>query len=453
MVTQSERVPPAAKLASFIADLKYPEIPREGIRTAERAFVDTAGVTVAGKSKSPGTSAMEIAIREPGDVTLIGGNGKSSLFAAVFANATSGHALDFDDTALAATDGHPSVPMVAPLLAIGEQNGVSGRELLTAYISGFETQAYLNAPITPGHYEGGWHATATLGTFGAAAATAKLLDLPSSSIAHALNIAASMPAGLKRNFGSDTKPVHAGHAARAGTTAALLAGEDVDANEDAIGGEKGFFDLYRGNEAPDSTALYELGDQWRIVTHGIDIKKYACCYYTHAAIYGTEVVKKDKEINPATVEQVRILASQGAADAVQHDNPISPTQAKFSMPYLIAYTLINGTVDLRAFKESIIHDQEVQALRERITFDVDSDRLYNDFGATIEIELTDGSVYKLNQDQPPGTHTNPLSDTELREKFEMCMTTQFNEPEISEIYDLLDSLREVDDISEITALL
>ncbi|MFB6165829.1 MAG: MmgE/PrpD family protein [Haloarculaceae archaeon] len=453
MVSAAGRAPPATELGAFVADLAFADVPESARRTAERAFVDTIGVTLSGAAEGAGANAMALTERESGDVALVGQSASSAFGEAVFANATAGHALDFDDTALAATDGHPSVPMVAPLLAVGAREGASGRELLTAYVAGFETQAYLDAPITPGHYEGGWHATATLGTFGATAAVAKLLDLPAETVATALNIAASLPAGLKRNFGTGTKPVHAGNAARAGVTAARLAAEGVDADPDAIGGERGFFDLYRGDGDPDRSALPTLGDQWALATDGIDVKKYACCYYTHAAIYATERLRDGAAIDPGAVERVRVTASQGAADAVVHDDPASPTQAKFSMPYLVGYALAEGTVDLAAFDPAALDDSQVQGLRERVAFAVDPDRAYDDYGVTVTIETDDGQRHERVQDHPPGTHDDPLSDAELREKFDMCAARAPTDVDAAAVYEHLDDLRTVADVGTITALL
>lgn len=453
MSAQSERESPATEIASFITEVTFSDLPPETIRTAKRAFIDTIGVTLAGVKAGAGLHVMDVLAQEQGKTTLIGRDKQSSLFEAVFANATAGHALDFDDTALAAMDGHPSTPLVAPLLAVGEREHSAGRDLLTAYVVGFEAQAYLNTPITPGHYEGGWHATSTLGTFGAAAATASLLDLPSSTTEEALNMAASMPAGLKRNFGTMTKPIHVGHAARSGVTAALLSMEGVDADTNAIGGERGFFDLYRGDREPDMMELPDLAEGWSLLTDGIDLKKYACCHYTHAAIYGIAILAEQHDLNPSTVDQIRVEASQGAADAVEHDDPDTSTQAKFSMPYVVAYALVNGTVDLEAFDENAIDDPTVQAIREQVVFEVDDDRSYSSNAASITVETTDGTIYEHIQERPPGSHENPLTNDELREKFMQCGTRTLSENTAQEAYRALESLSEVDDITEVTAIL
>lgn len=444
---------PEEHLASFIYGLSFSDIPEDIVRTVERAFVDTIGVTLAGSDARGGSSAMKVAEQESGSSSLFGYIEQANLPEAVFANATAGHALDFDDTALAATDGHPSVTMVAPLIAIGERERATGRDVLAGYVAGFETQAYLNASISPDHYETGWHATATLGTFGSAAATAFVLDLSAPAIRRALTIAASMPAGLKRNFGTETKPVHAGHAARSGVTAALLAADGVDADPHAVSGEQGFFDLYTGDRMPDFDVEYELGERWALRSDGIDVKKYPCCYYTHTSIYGTKQLVEQHGIESEDIVRVQIEASRGATDAAYVDNPETTLQAKFSMLYLVAYTVVNGTVDLSAFEEAALDDPAVKAVQEHVVFDADKQRSYDSYGASITVETVDGEQYERAQERPPGTHDEPLTDAELQQKFEMCATSVLLEKAAEAVYDRLNSLRTVEDVSEITATL
>jgi len=231
---------PDAELAAFVADLGFEDLPDGAVRTTERVFVDTAGVTVAGAAEGAGELAVERtgALSGGGDATLVGADAAASVTDASFANATAGHGLDFDDVTWGVW--HPSVPMVAPILAVAERAGATGREAITAYVAGYETQCYLAHALLPSHYERGWHPTATVGRFGAAAAAASLLGPDTDRTRHALGIAASTAAGLKANFGSATKPLHAGLAARDGVAAGLLAAGGIGAGADPIGGEGGF---------------------------------------------------------------------------------------------------------------------------------------------------------------------------------------------------------------------
>ena len=439
----------ATELANFVSDLEPSDVPEGGLRVAERAILDTVGVTLAG-AKTDAAEAALTAIGTSGGSTTVLGRGESlGASDAAFINGTAGHALDFDDVALAATDGHPSVPMVAPLLAVGEREKSSGTELLTAFVAGFETQSYLSRPISPGHYEGGWHATSTIGVFGATAAVASLLDLSESETAHALSMAASMPAGLKRNFGSTTKPIHAGQAARSGLTVALLAAEGATADPNAIDGDRGFFDLYRGDGIPDLDRRYELGTRWAIVDDGIDVKKYPCCYYTHSAIYAAIGLKNQHELTADTVDTVVVTASRGAADALQHEDPQTGLEAKFSMQYLIARALTDGDVGLSAFDDENIEDPVVQSVRERVSLVVDDDLSYDSNAARVEVSTQDGEAYELFREQPPGTHADPLSAAELHDKFRMCAERALEPVEIDSAIEALDDLRSVSDIGNV----
>ncbi len=436
----------ATELATFTTSLSPDDIPEQALRLAERAILDTVGVTLAGAAADAGAIATTAVSDGTGETTLLGRAETRPLSDAVFSNATAGHALDFDDVALAAMDGHPSVPMVAPLLAVAERENASGRDVLTAFVAGFETQCYLSRPISPGHYEGGWHATSTVGVFGAAVAVSKLLELPQARVEHALGIAASMPAGLKRNFGSTTKPIHAGQAARSGTTAALLAAEDATADAAAIDGERGFFDSYQGDGKPDLERLPELGTRWSLLEDGIDVKKYPCCYYTHAAIYAASELTDTHGLAPEEIDDVVVTASQGAADALAHDDPSTGLEAKFSMPYLIASAIARERVDLAAFDDEHIDDQPVQSVRERVSLTVDDELPYDSNAAAVEITTRSGERHEQFQAKPPGTHDDPLSDDELHEKFRLCAEHAPDAVDIDGACADLDALRTLSDV-------
>lgn len=437
-----------ATLARFVADLTVDDVPTEAIRLAERAILDTVGVTLAGAGTDATASALGTAF-DPGETTVLGRNERLPLADAVFVNGTAGHALDFDDVALAAMDGHPSVPMVAPLLAVGEREGATGSDVIAAYVAGFEAQNYLSRPLSPGHYEGGWHATATVGLFGAAAAVANLLGLSREETVNALSIAASMPAGLKRNFGTTTKPLHAGQAARSGTTAALLAAEDATADPTAIEGDRGYFDLYRGEGDPDLGRLPELGERWSLLADGVDVKKYPCCYYTHAAVYAAIQLAEDHDLRPDDVDEVVVTASRAAADALHHDDPDTGLEGKFSMPYVIGRAIATREVGLEAFEDDAVDHEAVQAVRERVTLAVDDDLPYDSNAATVVVTTRGGETHERFQERPPGTHDDPLSAEELREKFRMCAAHAPAEVDADAALEGLDDLRSVPDVRQV----
>ena len=421
---------PEAVLSAFIAGLDFGTLPDAAVDLAERAVVDTVGVTLAGADADAGARAGRFALATAGEgfdngtdtdlaagAAMIGRSGRAPVQTAALANATAGHALDYDDLSWA-MDGHPSVPMVAPILAVGEATGATGADAVTAYVAGFETQCYLAEPVSPTHYERGWHPTATFGTFGATAAVCSLLDCDVATTRRALAVAASMPSGLKRNFGSMTKPLHPGLAARSGVTAALLADGGFTADDAPISADGGFFDLYAdGAEKPPAPP----GDPFRSLTEGLNVKYYPCCYFTHAAITATAGLVADHDLAPTDVERVEVSASRGADDALSHPTPETGLEAKFSMEYCVAAAVCHDRVGLGSFADDALADPAVEAIRETVEFDVDSDLPYDDHAATVRVVTADETYRRAGVD-PPGVKEDPLTDGQLREKFIQCAT-------------------------------
>lgn len=423
-----------SRLTAIVTDLDPEAIDEQTTKPVERAFVDTVGVTLAGFSTEVGGSVSRW-LPDGGLVALSGRTDPEHALAL----GTAGHALDYDDLSWA-IDGHPSVVLVPPILALTGETDVSGRDAVAAYVAGFEVMSAVAAPISPEHYETGWHATATFGAFGAAAAAAWLLDLAPEETRNALCIAASTPAGLKRNFGSMTKPLHAGFAARSGLTAALLARDGVTADSEAIGGEGGFLDLYGDPHGAESPKGRYIDDQ------GIHTKAYPCCYFTHTAIAATQSLTAEHGIRPPDVESIAVEASRGAADALAHSDPETGLEAKFSMEYAVASALARERVDLATFEEPALSDPVVQRLRERVTFRVDPDLAYDAHTATVHIESSEGTAER-RQENPPGTYGHPLSESRRRAKFLDCATRTLERGRAERLYDDLEAFAEADSIA------
>jgi len=433
---------PERALGEFVATLDYEDLPEGSVETITRAFVDTVGVTLAGAAEGAGHIAVESAGLQPADgspATLLGVDADDPPASVALRVGTAGHALDYDDLSWA-MDGHPSVTLVPPLLALAEAADADGRDLVTAYAAGFEAECALAAPVSPAHYEDGWHATATFGTFGAAAAAARLLGLDAEATRRALCIAASMPAGLKRNFGSMTKPLHAGLCSRSGVTAARLARDGLTADAAAVSGEKGFWDLY----GPEERGAFAVGDRWRLREEGIHVKAYPCCYFTHTAIAATQDIVADG-VDPAEVERVTVEAGPGAADALHHADPDTGLEAKFSMEYCVASAAVRDRVGLGAFRDDAVDDPAVQALRERVSFAVDDTLDYDSHEAVVRVETGDGTVER-RRENPPGTHDDPLSEADFRAKFTECAGTVLADGAAEGLYESLSSLASISEL-------
>lgn len=439
---------PAKDIASFASELTFDDIPDEAVRLTERCFIDTVGVTLVGTTEGAGKTAISVidSLSDGGDNRLIASGGRATVTDAAFANGTASHGIDFDDVSPGV--GHPSPPLVSAILAAGEAEDVSGKDAIVAYIAGFETQQYLAAAISDSHYARGWHSTSTFGTFGSTVAVGTLLGLDQTKLAHALNIAASMPAGLKKNFGSMTKPMHVGNAARAGISAAYLANDGFTAADAAVGDDGGFLDLYCGGTPPDMTAFHSLGDEWMILERGVNVKKYPCCYFTHTSIAGAQYLVNEYDIEPQDIQHVDVLTTEAAKGALHYADPDTGLEGKFSMEYTVASAIARERVGLEAFDDENIDDAPVQAIREVVDFRVDDSIQSGE--STVTIETNDGNSYTHTQDEPPGTHSNPLTDDELKEKFLMCADRAIDQDTAQSAYSQLNSLR---DQSRLTSIL
>ena len=289
----------------------------------KRVSLDCLGAALAGYSHPIGKIITDF-VKESGGspkATVIGAGFKTSPHEAALANGTMAHALDYDDYSLVLA-GHPSVSLLPSILAIGEDRGISGKKVLTAYIVGFEIESKLGAGVNFRHYELGWHATCTLGTLGAAAACSSILGLDIEKTRMALGIAASEASGLRQNFGTMTKPFHAGLSARNGVIAALLAEKGFTADKNILEAEFGFCNLFCGKGEYDSERITSnLGNPFAIFEPGISIKPYPSCGGTHTALDAMLYLAKENDINPSDVEEIGVDVPELLPRVLIHSNP------------------------------------------------------------------------------------------------------------------------------------
>lgn len=295
------------KLVDFIVDANRRRIPEEAINKAKLAVLDWIGVTLAGSSNSAArllAGLIKENVSQP-LATVVGQGFKTSIFSAAFINGTAGHALDYDDTASLSIPFHPSVPILPAVLALGEARQESGKKIIEAYLLGYEIEAKLAEALTGDHFEEGWHATATVGTLGATAAVCNILELNPEQTRTALGIATSMTGGVRENFGTMTKPLQVGNAARNGTLAGLLAQRGFTASLEIFDGKFGFFKLYSPVGSRIRTEYLEnLGKPFSIVSPGLSIKPYPSCRATHSSIDATLNVAKQNSIAADDVEAI-----------------------------------------------------------------------------------------------------------------------------------------------------
>src|SRR5262245_57823770 len=313
-------------LAEFVVGAKPPADARA---VATRAVLDTIGVALAGVGEPAARIVQRVVTPgASGPCAVLGTHARASADAAALANGTAAHALDFDDMCFVSL-AHPSAPLVAAALAAAELADASGRALLDAYVVGFEIEGRLGRTMNPRHYERGWHCTSTLGTIGAAAASARLLGLDVDATARALAIAASEVSGLKENFGTMVKPLHAGLAARNGVLAAQLAQAGMTASRDAITGAQGL--LVATSSERDRAALEEaIGDlrtRWEICETGITVKLYPSCAATHPMLDVLLDMKREHGFTADDIDAIDVGVDPITPTVLIYDRPATGLEA------------------------------------------------------------------------------------------------------------------------------
>ncbi|WP_436933828.1 MmgE/PrpD family protein [Halovenus marina] len=419
-----------AALARRVDSLADEELAPETVTDIERAFVDTVGVTYGGLADGAGARVVRIhdteyeqgRVPEHGQnlVRVPGTDIRTTPTDGAFVIGTAAHALDFDDS-VPSIPAHVSCVVVPAILSVGSRVDASGRDAIVAYLAGYETVHALGEAGSPGHYDRGWHPTGTLGGFGAAAASAALLGLDREETANALGLAASMASGLRANYGSDGKPMHAGLAARSGVTAALAAREGATATTDALTDDHGFFDLYGDGRSLEDAPPLELDLDGRAFPRvGLFRKQYPCCHCAHAAIAAVSSIVAERDLAPESVGEVRVLVSEMGAAALDEAFPTTADEARFSLPYLLGRAVLDGAVGFGAFEPDAYRDPAVRTVAERVRMDVDESRETSSLRTTVELTTTAGETVRREDVSPPGSPDSPMSEAALREKFENC---------------------------------
>jgi 2-methylcitrate dehydratase PrpD len=444
-----------AEIARLVSStVTLPPAAREAGR---RGLLDTIGVALAGVGEDAvqilrsvvGSSAMD------GPATVLGAVGRTSLLDAALLNATAAHALDFDDTQ-ANVRGHPSATIVPAALAVAEATGASGAELITSYVVGIEVAARIGKGFGPAHARQGFHSTGTLGVFGAAAASARLLGLDAAQVTQALGIAASSAAGLRLNFGFMAKPLHAGNSARAGLLAAQLAQGGFTAAPDVLDHVTEIFSPGDG----DPRALLDDGD-WQIVTPGIAVKKYPCCNRGHRALDAILTLVDRLDLAPADVERIDVVMPAGEVDSdgrvgpMIYPRPSTGLQAKFSMQYVVAAAVLDRRLGVGAFTDAAVGRADVAELLTRVVPVADAARPATDPDLNfvqVRVVRRDGredcESVRFSRGDPRGGV--PLSTAELATKYLDCAQTVLPEAAARRSLALFDDLEALPDVRILT---
>lgn len=398
------------RLGRFIAETKLEDLSEAVRHQAKRSLLNFMG-GAAGVAADP---AVETAVRVlkpfsgPATATLIGRREKMDAMCASFVNAVSSNLLDYDDTHLN-TVIHPTAPVAPPVLALAEQRGLSGADVLLAFTLGGEIECRLGNSVS-GHYARGWHITATCGVFGAAAATSRLLKLTPQQTWHALGIAASQSGSLVENLPSAAKNVGMGNAARNGLFAALLAEQGYTAAPAAIEGKHGW--ARATGDAPDLEELLgELGTRWELAKN--TYKPYPCGIVMHSIIDACLQLRSKSDLKAADVASVVVRGD--ALLLARGDRPVrNERDAKVSIHHSVAAPLVYGRAGVQEFSEVAVSDPAARALREKVRAQLDPS--FPTGACQVIVQTRDGKTLEAAVVHAHGSLENPLSDTEIEAK-------------------------------------
>lgn len=418
----------------FIQNVTFADLPAEALEIGKRCMVDTMGLYAAGATEHSVHILMEEAAYQGGreDALLLAGKGQRiPAPTAARILGTSGHAHDWDDTQVSHDPRHvygllthPSVPPLTAALVVAQQlGGVSGEALMLAFQTGFEVESKISEWMLPDHYRRGHHTSGTVGTFGACAAAAKLLQLTDDQVANALGIAASFAAGIRCNFGTMTKPLHVGRAAENGVTAAMLAKRGFTADPSALDGRWGFIQVLGGGYS-EKKLSQGFGKTFTIVSPGVSIKPYPSGIVTHQSMDAMRNLVLEHDIQPEQVQKIDFYAANNILEPIRYPIAKNHLQAKFCMNALLAMLVLRRQAGAKEFTDEFVGGAAMQDMQKRINLHHDADieaKGFDRIRSRIVLQTKDGRTFeKWADERYRGGPSNPMTNGEVEEKFRVC---------------------------------
>ena len=460
----TEQTTASGAVVEFISRARLAEFPSDAIAIAKRCIIDGLGVLLAGSTQDAGRILSEhVQGSDPRtDATVFGPKPfKTGAAAAALVNGTSGHALDWDDTQLATSADrifglltHPTIPPLVAALAVGEPRRISGAQFLEAFLTGFEVECKIAEAIHPNHYKKGFHSSGTVGTFGAAVATGKLLGLNATQTAHMLAIAASSASGIRVSFGSMTKPLHVGRAAQNGVTAAELAARGFTGGKDALDPPWGFFQTFSHGEGYDPARIIGvLGNPHTIVSPGVSIKPYPCGVLGHPTMDAMRRLVLKHDVQPDTIKAIRVRAGSNILNPLRYPIATNELEAKFCPAFMVSAIALRRKAGIHEFNDEFVQSAPVQALMRKVERVLDPEieaKGWEKIRSTVEVDLLDGRKLVEHADERyRGGPDLPFTREELYEKWSDCASLVLPQAAIDEVFELVDGL---ESLGEITTL-
>jgi 2-methylcitrate dehydratase PrpD len=434
------------KLAHLVANIRWGDLPAVVGHQAKRSLMNFFASALTGCRNETIEIALDSLAPFSGGIqaTIVGRRERIDALSASFLNAASANVLDFCDTHVP-TVIHPTAPVVPPLLALGEMQRVSGRDLLLAFVLGQEVECRIGLAMSPSHYNRGWHITSTCGVFGAAAGAGKLLALNAAQLVWALGTAATQAGGLCECLGTPAKSVSVGNAARNGLWSALLASKNFKGPAEPLNGVQGYYHAL--NEAPELSFLTDgLGESWEIVK--TSYKPYPCGFVVHPVL---DCVLDWRRDNPeAEVTKVKVTGNPLLAIRTDRPNISTSGQSQVSVQHAVAAALVTGKAGVEQFTDACVHDPRVRALRGKV--EVARDESFATVAAAVEITTADGKIHKLSITAARGSDANPMSDQDLEDKLRNAAAAAIPGNDIAPLVDAIWTLDKSADVAELAAL-
>jgi 2-methylcitrate dehydratase PrpD len=446
MKQDGERPEVTRWLAERAVGARYGDLPDDAITVARQCTLDWFAVAISG-AREPALTILCDELLEDGAapvVSLVGRTERTSLVNAAMINGTASHSLDFDDVNMAIL-GHPSVAILPGLLALAESQGSSAREVITAFVVGYDVACRVGTLMGPSHYNHGFHATATIGSVGAAAACAHLLDLDVVTTATAYGIAATMASGLKSMFGTMCKPMHAGRAAQNGVLAARLAARGFTSREDSIECEQGL--------AATQSTDFNFDEATHPAPFDFHIRQnlfkfHASCYLTHGPIEASRSLRKCQDISSDTIRSININVAPITDRVCNIVKPETGLEAKFSLRLTVAMALAGyDTSGIDTFDDALTQIPELVRLRDMAT--VNFNESYSEANAEIVVETKQGEQFRMAHDAGAVEADLKMQGKKLDAKFNALVIPVLGETGAAELFGALRNLGEEHDIKEI----
>jgi len=412
-----------AELGEFASNLQYGNIPERGLEILRAGFTDTLGVLIAGSKDDAVSLLARVLDPKPGASECFTDGRAIAAPEAAWINGTAAHALDFDD---GANRSHPSAVIVAAVLAEAQAINADGRRMATAYAAGYEVLAELAHRDPDQPVKKGWHPTGVFGAIGAAAAVANLNRLTPKETTRALAIAASQGSGITANFGTMTKPFHAGKAAHSGLVASRLAAAGFTASEDALEHPQGFLSAISPRGRVDLASPVRAGVDWHILRNGLNVKKYPMCFCAHRCIDAMlELSEKHPDVRPGNVTRIVATISRRNAIVLRNHAPRTGLEARFSMEFAMACALLAKRVTLVELNDDMVLRDDVQQLMRLVQVEcVDTELPASGYAPYdfVAVETRGAKIFRSRDiEYARGAFEDPLDAAALKTKFVTCL--------------------------------